>query len=81
MEIAQFILLQHKINRDSICFKIVCVPSEYSDQPANPHSPIRIVSSYFEGNEWSKASSYGQQSLWSDCADAQADLTLCWAQM
>ena len=28
-----------------------------------------------------KCSSPGQRRLWSDCTDAQADLSLCWAHM
>ena len=32
-------------------------------------------------SQWSKASSGGQQRLGSDCADAQADLSLCWTHM
>ena len=46
---------------------------------------IRAVYSAFAGHSlWSQgsnASSGGQWIFWSDCADAQADLSLRWAQM
>ena len=61
--------------------KMACAPSKGSDQPGHPPSLIRVfavrlkkarVLSYLLG---------AQQRFWSDCADAQADLSLCWAHM
>ena len=56
-----------------------CVPSEDSDQPGHPPSLIRIFAVRMK-KAW--VISYplsAQQSLWSDWADAQADLSLRWA--
>ena len=56
-----------------------CTPSEDSDQPGHPPSLIRVfavrmkkawVLSYPLSTQWR---------LWSDWAEAQADLSLCWA--
>ena len=51
-------------------------PSEDSDQPAHSRSLTRI----FTGQS-GKVSSCGQRRLWSDCVDAQADLSLRWAHL
>ena len=53
-----------------------CAPSEDSDQPGHPPSLIRV----FMKKPW--VVSYplsAQRRLWSDWADAQADLSLRWA--
>ena len=55
-----------------------CTPSEDSDQPGHPPSLIRV---FAMGSEGPKLSSCGQRRLWSDWADAQADLSLRWAHM
>ena len=60
--------------------KMTCAPSEDSDQPRHPPSLIRVFAVLSMGS-WPKLSSCGQQRLWSDWADAQADLSLCWAHM
>ena len=61
--------------------KMACAPSEDSDQPGHPPSLIRVfgvcmmkalVLSYLLS---------AQQSLWSDWADAQANLNLRWAHI
>ena len=61
--------------------KMTCAPSEDSDQPGHLPSLIRVfavrmkkpwVLSYPESAQWT---------LWSDWADAQADLSLRWAHM
>ena len=58
-----------------------CALSEDSDQPAHLRSLIRI----FTGRNWDtqgcKVYSYGQGTLWSDCANAQADSSLRWEHM
>ena len=57
-----------------------CVPSEDSDQPGHPPSLIRVFTVCMK-NAW--VLSYplsAQQRLWPDWADAQADLSLPWAQ-
>ena len=51
-------------------------PSEGSDQPAHSCNLIRLFPGcVLDSQEW-KVSSCGQWRLWSDCADAQADLSL-----
>ena len=54
--------------------KMVCAPSEDSDQPGHSPSLIRVfaVLSYRLS---------AQRRLWSDWADAKADLSLRWAHM
>ena len=61
--------------------KMTCVPSEDSDQPGHPPSLIRVFTVHSMGSWGPKVSSCGQRRLWSDWADAQADLSLCWADM
>ena len=56
-----------------------CVPSEDSDQPGHPPSLIRVFAVRWMGSQGPKLSSCGQRRLWSDWADAQADLSLRWA--
>ena len=59
--------------------QIDCVPSEDSDQPWYPPSLIRVFAVRIK-KAW--VLSYplsAQRRLWSDCADAQADLSLRWA--
>ena len=51
--------------------KMICAPSEDSDQPGHPVFAVRLKST------WSSA----QWRLWSDWIDAQADLSLRWAHM
>ena len=56
-----------------------CAPSEDSDQPGHPPSLIRVFAVRMK-KAW--VLSYplsAQRRLWSDCADAQADLSLRWA--
>ena len=55
--------------------------SKYSDQPAHSRSLLRILAWHSVDSEESKVSSCGQRRLWSDCADAQSDLSLRWVQM
>ena len=55
-----------------------CAPSEDSDQPGHPPSLIRVFAVRMK-KAW--VSSYplsAQRWLWSDWADAQADLSLLW---
>ena len=56
-----------------------CAPSEDSDQPGHPPSLIRVFAVRLMGSQWPNVSSCGQRRLWSDWADAQADLSLRWA--
>ena len=56
-----------------------CAPSEDSDQPGHPPSLIRVFAVHLK-KPW--VLSYplsAQRRLWSDWADAQADLSLRWA--
>ena len=56
-----------------------CVPSEDSDQPGHPPSLIR-VSAVRMKKSWVLSYPLSEQRrLWSDWADAQADLSLRWA--
>ena len=59
--------------------KTACAPSEDSDQPGHPPSLIRVFAFRMK-KAW--VLSYplsAQRRLWSDSADAQADLSLRWA--
>ena len=59
--------------------KMACVPSEDSDQPWHLPNLIRV---FAVGMKKAWVLSYplsAQQSLWSDWADAQAEMSLCWA--
>ena len=56
-----------------------CAPSEDSDQPGHLPRLIRIIAVRSMGSYGPKLSSCGQWRLWSDWADAQADLSLRWA--
>ena len=61
--------------------KLACAPSKDSDQPGHPPSLIGVLTVRMK-KAW--VLSYllsAQQRLWSDWADAQADLSLCWALM
>ena len=53
-------------------------PSKDSDQPAHPRSLIRILTGRILDSLRCKIS-YGQRSLWLNCANAQADFSLRWA--
>ena len=56
-----------------------CAPSEDSDQPGHPPSLIRVFAVRSMGSEGPSVSSCAQRRLWSDSADAEADLSLRWA--
>ena len=61
--------------------KMACAPSEDSDQPGHPPSLIR---DFAVRSKKAMILSYPlsvQRRLWSDWADAQADLSLRWAHM
>ena len=55
------------------------VSGEDSDQLGHPPSLIRVFNVRSIGSWGPNVSSYGQQRLWSDWVDAQADLSLCCA--
>ena len=57
-----------------------CAPSEDSDQPGHLPNMIRFLPVRSVGSWRSNLSSCGQRILWSDWADAQADLCLRWVQ-
>ena len=59
--------------------KIICAPSEDSDQPGHQPSLIRVFAMSSMGSWRPSVSSCGQRRLWSDWADTQADLSLRWA--
>ena len=58
-----------------------CAPSKDSDQPGHPPSLIRVFAVHSVGSLGPKVSSCGLRRLWSDWADAQAEMSLCWAHM
>ena len=61
--------------------KMACAPSEDSDQPGHPPSLIRVFAVRMK-KAW--VLSYplsAQRRLWSDWADAPADLSLRWVHM
>ena len=60
--------------------KMACAPSEDSDQPGHPPSLIRVFAVHMK--KAFMVLSYplsAQRRLWSDWAEAQADLSLRWA--
>ena len=61
--------------------KMTCAPSQDSDQPGHPPSLIRVFTVHSKGSQGPNASSCGQQRLWSDWADAQADQSLLGTQV
>ena len=60
--------------------KMACAPSENSDQPGHPPSLIRVFAVRMKKAWIPSDPLYAQRRLWSDWADAQADLSLRWAQ-
>ena len=61
--------------------KMICAPSEDSDQPGHLPSLISVFAVRSMGSWGPNVSSCGQRRHWSDRADAQADLSLRWAHM
>ena len=58
--------------------KMACAPSEDSDQPGHPPSLIRVFAVHMKKAWFFSYPLSTQQRLWSDRADAQADLSLRW---
>ena len=58
---------------------MACAPSEDSDQPQHPPSLIRVFAVRMKKDCVLSYPLSAQRSLWSDWADAQADLSLRWA--
>ena len=56
-----------------------CAPSEDSDQPGHPPSLIRVFAVRMKKHWVLSYALSTQRRLWSDWADAQADLSLRWA--
>ena len=56
-----------------------CAPSEDSDQPGHPPSLIRVFAVRMKKPWILSYPMSAQRRLWSDWADAQADLSLRWA--
>ena len=61
--------------------KMACAPSQDSDQPGHPPSLIRVFAVRMKEVEVLSYLLCAQRRLWSDWADAQADLSLRWAHM
>ena len=76
----QLLILLSKLYNDKTN-KMVCAPSEDSNQPGHPPSLIRVLAVCMK-KAW--VLSYplsAQRRLWSDWADTKADLSLHWAHM
>ena len=59
-----------------------CTPSEDSDQPAPSHSLIKIFTECILDSQFKNATFlHTDKEDWSDCADAQAYLSLRWAHI
>ena len=61
--------------------RMTCAPFEESDRPGQPTCLIRVFAVRSIGSYGLKVPSCGQRRLWSDWADAQADLRLCRAHI
>ena len=59
--------------------KMACAPSEDSDQPGHPPSLIKVFAFRMKKSWVLSYPLSAQRRLWSDWADAQADLSLRWA--
>ena len=59
--------------------KMACAPSQDSDQPGHLPSLIRVFAVRMKKHWVLSYPLSSQRRLWSDWADAQADLSLCWA--
>ena len=59
--------------------KMACAPSEDSDQPVHPPSLISVFADRMTKAWFLSYPLSAQRRLWSDWADAQADLSLRWA--
>ena len=59
--------------------KVASAPSEDSDQPGHLPRPIRVFAVRMKKALILSYPLNAQQRIWSDWADAQADLSLCWA--
>ena len=60
-----------------VTYKMACAPSEHSDQSGHPPSLIRVYAVLMKNALVISYLFSAQQRLWSDWADAKADLSLC----
>ena len=58
--------------------KMACAPSKDSDQPGHPSSLVRVFTVRMK-KPWVLSYHWAHREDLSDWADAQADLSLCWA--
>ena len=72
-------MYEHQMSRNRK--KMPCAPSELTDQPAHSRGLVRVFAERLVGSQELTASWCGQQRLWWDCAEAQADLSRRWAHM
>ena len=76
MSVFVYVSCSNKMNRDT------AFPTRLHARPVETHISLRthaVCSEYSQGtvdSQGSKASSGGRRRVWSDCADAQADLSL-----
>ena len=61
--------------------KMAYAPSKGSDQPGHPPSLIRVLAVRMKKHWTLNYLLSAQWRLWSDWADAQADLSFCWVHM
>ena len=62
-------------------YKMACAPSKDSDQTGRLPGLIRVFTVRTKKSWVLSYPLSAQQKLWSDWADAQADLSLCWTHM
>ena len=79
--VLKFIRKRSKEPKRQNTYLETCAPSEDSDQPAHSRSLIRIFTERILDRHRCSVSSCGQRRLRSDCADAQADLSLRWTHL
>ena len=60
--------------------KMVCAPSEDSDQPGHPPSLISVFNVQMKKAWFVSYPLRAKQGLWADWVDAQADLSFSWVQ-
>ena len=68
-------------DNESRLYLLTCAPNEGSKQPAHPRSLIRVVLVRMKKLCIFWYSKYPQWGFWSDCANAQSGLNLCWEHM
>ena len=76
-----YLLKEKKINQPAYnkTYNKTCVTSKDSEQPVHPPSMARVLVYPSLDSPKSLEDTRNQRRLWSDCVDAQADLSLHWS--